>query len=475
MRKTQKSLRALFVAATLAVSFGSAQAQSGGYLLVHFTGESASGEQTYMAVSSDGMHWTDLNNSQPVLMSTVGEKGVRDHSIVRSPDGSKYWILATDLRIANGKGWDTAMHRGSTKLVIWESSDLVHWSAPRLADVAGAIPSAGCAWAPEAIWDPASNAYIVYWTTISPLNGVDKPRIYYAKTTDFVTFTAPRLYIDRPGDQPIIDTQIIEVAGSVGGYQYVRASGDGQITLEGSQSVLGAWTTIGDLSQVGLTGQMVEGPILFKFNGETKWGLWVDQYASGKGYLPLTSVNMGSAQNWQIASEGSYHLGASHKRHGGILSLNDAELSRLQAQWGGTTPIHRLQSSNFPDRYVRHANFTSVRIDANVSPEDDSKFRIVKGLADNAGYVSFASVNQPGYYLRQKNFAFELAPYDGSPQFAADATFAEVLGLADTTGSSFQSYSQPNYYMRHYAYQLRLDTIGDDATSRSDATFRITD
>jgi len=474
VKKYQKAVRAAFVAAALAASFGIAQAQSGGYLLVHFTGESESGEQTYMSVSTDGMHWTDLNDSQPVLRSTVGEKGVRDHSIVRSPDGTKYWILATDLRIASGKGWDTAMHRGSTNLVIWESSDLVHWSAPRLVDVAGAIPSAGCAWAPEAIWDPESNAYIVYWTTISPLNGVDKPRIYYAKTTDFVTFTPPQLYIDRPGDQSIIDTQIIAVEGSVGGYRYVRASGDGQITLEGSQSVLGSWTTIGDLSQVGLTGRMVEGPILFKFNGEAKWGLWVDQYASGKGYLPLTSINMGSADNWKIASEGSYNLGASHKRHGGILSLNDAELSRLTAQWGGTAPIRRLQSSNFPDRYVRHANFTSVRIDSDVSPLDDSKFRVVKGLADNAGFVSFASINQPGYYLRHKNFAFELAPYDGSPQFAADATFAEEAGFADTAASSFRSYSQPNYYMRHYAYQLRLDTI-DNATAGSDATFRITD
>ncbi len=474
MKKYQKAIRAVLAAAALAASFGAAQAQSGGYLLVHFTGESESGEQTYMSVSTDGMHWTDLNNSQPVLRSTVGEKGVRDHSIVRSPDGSKYWILATDLRIASGKGWDTAMHRGSTKLVIWESSDLVHWSAPRLADVAGAIPNAGCAWAPEAIWDPESNAYIVYWTTISPRDGKDKPRIYYAKTTDFVTFTSPQLYIERPGDQSIIDTQILEVAGSVGGYKYVRASGDGQITLEGSQSILGSWTTIGDLSQVGLTGQMVEGPILFKFNGETKWGLWVDQYASGKGYLPLTSINMGSAQNWQKAPDGSYNLGASHKRHGGILPLSDAELNRLTTQWGGSTPINRIQSSNFPDRYVRHANFTSVRIDANVSPEDDSKFRLVKGLADNAGYVSFASVNQPGYYLRHKNFGFELAPYDGSPQFAADATFAEVPGLADSTGSSFRAYSQPNYYIRHYAYQLRLDTIGD-ATARSDATFRVTD
>lgn len=473
MKTFWKTIRPVLAAATLTASIGAAQAQSAGYLLVHFTGESAQGEQTYMAVSTDGMHWTDLNNSQPVLMSTVGEKGVRDHSIVRSPDGSKYWILATDLRIANGKGWDTAMHRGSTKLVIWESTDLVHWSAPRLVDIAGAIPSAGCAWAPEAIWDPASNAYIVYWATISPLNGIDKPRIYYSKTTDFVTFTPPQMYIDRPGTQQIIDTQILEVAGSVGGYKYVRASGDGQITLEGSQSVLGSWTTIGDLSQVGLTGKMVEGPILFKFNGENQWGLWVDQYAAGKGYLPLTSINMGSAQNWQIATAGSYNLGADRKRHGGILNLTAAEMGRVTAQWGATTPINRLQSSNFPDRYVRHADFTSVRIDANVSPLDDSKFRMVKGLANNAGYVSFASVNQPGYYLRHKNFVFELAPYDGSPQFAADATFKQMPGLADTTASSFQAYSQPNYYMRHYAYQLRLDTVSNQ-TDRSDATFRVT-
>lgn len=474
MKTFFKSIRSAVAATMLAAAFGGAQAQSAGYLLVHFTGESAQGEQTYMSVSTDGMYWTDLNNSQPVLMSTVGEKGVRDHTIVRSPDGSKYWILATDLRIANGKGWDTAMHRGSTKLVIWESTDLVHWSAPRLVDIAGAIPSAGCAWAPEAIWDPASNAYVVYWSTISPLNGVDKPRVYYSKTTDFQTFTAPQMYIDRPGTQQIIDTQIIEVADSVGGYKYVRASGDGQITLEGSQSVLGSWTTIGDLSQVGLTGRMVEGPILFKFNGENKWGLWVDQYAAGKGYLPLTSINMGSAQNWQISPAGSYNLGAVRKRHGGILSLSATEMSRLNAQWGGTTPVKRIQSSNFPDRYVRHAGFTSVRIDANVSPLDDSKFRVVKGLANNSGYVSFASVNFPGYYLRHRNFVFELAPFDGSPQFATDATFKQVPGLADAEAFSFQAYSHPTHYIRHYAYTLRLDAISNQ-TGRSDATFDVID
>ena len=37
------------------------------YLMAHFTGESSNyGEQIYFAISTDGLYWTDLNNSQPV-------------------------------------------------------------------------------------------------------------------------------------------------------------------------------------------------------------------------------------------------------------------------------------------------------------------------------------------------------------------------------------------------------------------------
>lgn len=62
----------------------------------------------------------------------------------------------------------------------------------------GAIPGGGCAWAPEAIFDDATGDYVVYWTTVTPLDGQVKPRIYYARTRDFRTFSAARLYIDRP-------------------------------------------------------------------------------------------------------------------------------------------------------------------------------------------------------------------------------------------------------------------------------------
>jgi GH43 family beta-xylosidase len=131
---------------------------------------------------------------------------------------------------------------------------------------------------------------------------------------------------------------------------------------------------------------------------------------------------------------------------------------------------NRLQSYNFPDRYIRHANF-DVRIDPAVSPAQDAQFRIVRGLA-GAGTISIESVNYPGYYLRHSNYDFALAPNDGTALFAGDASFRQVAGLADATAVSFQSYNHPDRYLRHYDYALRLDTT-TTTTARADATFRI--
>ncbi|MFF7069567.1 glycoside hydrolase family 43 protein [Streptomyces pseudovenezuelae] len=447
-----------------------AAAADPGYLMVHFTGEGSTGQQMYLSHSTDGLHWNDLNGGGMVLRSTIGTQGVRDPAFVRSPDGSKYWIIATDLCIGCGQSWSQSINDGSRNLVVWESTDLVTWSKPWLLNVAGAIPDGRNAWAPEAIWDPATNDFVLYWATNVPLNGATKHRIFYARTSDFRTITTPRIYIDRPGAQEIIDTQIIEVPSGVGNYRYVRASGDGQITLEGSNSILGTWTDLGNLSGIGLTGSQVEGPMWMKFNGTNRWALYLDQYASGGGYMPVVTTDPSDPAAYQKPASSTYNMGGTKKRHGWIMNLTAAEESRVLARWPNTA-VNRLQSFNFQDRYVRHTNF-DVRIDPNVSPLQDSQFRIRTGLA-GSGTVSFESVNFPGYFLRHFNYDFQLVHNDGTGQFAQDASFRQVAGLADPTWSSFQSVNHPDRYIRHYAYELRLDPI-TDATGRGDATFRAT-
>ncbi|MFD5465076.1 glycoside hydrolase family 43 protein [Kitasatospora sp. NPDC127059] len=447
-----------------------AAAATPGYLMVHFIGEGATGQQTYLSHSTDGVHWNDLDGGAMVLRSTVGTGGVRDQALVRSPDGSRYWILATDLCIGCGQNWDQAQNNASRNIVVWESTDLVTWSKPWLLDVAGAIPDGRNAWAPEAIWDPETNGYVLYWATNATLNGVLKHRIYAARTTDFHTITTPQLYIDRPGTQGVIDTQIIEVPSGVGDFRYVRASGDGQITLEGSDSILGTWTDLGNLSGIGLTGSQVEGPMWMKFNGTDKWALYLDQYATNRGYMPVVTTDPSKPAAYHRQASTDYDMGGTKKRHGWILNLTAAEESRVLARWPGT-PAQRIQSFNFQDRYVRHANF-DARIDPNVDPLDDSRFRLRPGLA-GTGTVSFESVNFPGYFLRHVNYEFQLVHNDGTTQFAEDATFRQAAGLADPTWSSFRSYNHPDHYIRHYAFELRLDPI-TTATAQSDATFRVT-
>ena len=322
-----------------AAAHAAAVPEQASYLLVHFTEGAPDSEQIYFSTSTDGMRWSDINGSRPVLVSDVGEKGLRDPSIVRSADGSKFWILATDLRIASNKGWQAAMHRGSTSIVIYESSDLVNWSAPRLVDIAGAIDKAGCAWAPEAIFDEETGDYLVYWTTISPIDGIDKPRIYYARTRDFINFTPARLYIDRPGNTGVIDTQIVRDDHPGARYRYIRASGDGEITIEGSQRLLGEWRTLGNLGAIGLTGKDVEGPILFRMPASGAWGLWVDQYRSRGGYLALQTSDLSRSQDFRRSAPSAVDYGARKKRHGSILNISEQEYRRVLAQW----PVGALQ------------------------------------------------------------------------------------------------------------------------------------
>src|SRR5215207_2573799 len=121
-----------------------------GYFFPHFVGEStADGEEIYFAASvgNDPEEWMSLNDGESVLASTLGEQGLRDPFLIRSPEGDRFFLLATDLQIYGGGDFGTAQEAGSRSIMVWESDDLVNWSEQR--EIVVSPENAGNTWAPE--------------------------------------------------------------------------------------------------------------------------------------------------------------------------------------------------------------------------------------------------------------------------------------------------------------------------------------
>lgn len=118
---------------------------------------------------------------------------------------------------------------------------------------------------------------------------------------------------------------------------------------------------------------------------------------------------------------------------------------------------------------MRHSNYRA-RTDANVSPVQDSQFKMVTGLADSSG-VSFESINFPGRYLRvRSNGEVWLDSNDSTTTFANDTTFRRMAGLADAQKSSYQMWTDSTKYLRHFNF-LMYAQAGSGSTFNADATF----
>lgn len=295
-----------------------------GYLFSYFAGESyPDGEQVYFAVSRDGLNWQDLNRNAPVLFSTVGRKGVRDPVVVRSATGAGFWIIATDECIHTDGDWNKAQTAASRGIVVWESPDLVAWSEARLVLVSRY--DAGCTWAPEATWMPQTGEYLVYWASTIAEDCFQKQRIYCARTRDFRTFSAPEVYIE--GDKHIIDTTIIECDGIY--YRYSRDDVHGCIVADSVETLTSRVAR--RIPAPHLEAQpRVEGPFAFKFNGQRRWCLLIDNHV-GVGYYPLVSTDLASGV---FAPPSEPYRMPTRARHGGVLPVTEEEYVSLLQKWG---------------------------------------------------------------------------------------------------------------------------------------------
>lgn len=343
-----------------------------GYLFARFNGteENINQEQTYFSLSKDGLNWENLNGNKPVLSSNIGESGLRDHYIARSPEGDKFYMIATDLSIATNKAgdnyntgavdWWGAGGSGSHSIVVWESDDLVNWSEPWLSEIAP--EGAGCTWAPEFIYDEKTGEYVVYWSATKlevdenekVTQEYENHAIYYCKTRDFRTFTEPALYRDGGTDASgkrvkVIDSTMIEDNGTY--YRYTKNESKGTIVIDKSDAVLGKFTEVP--SQTLSTDLMaaqgaVEGPIIFKMNeksedGKGQWCLMVDRFARGQGYYPLITTDLSSGE-FRMLDQSEYSFPKDSKfRHGYVMPVTASEYSALQRKWGADDYVDKYQ------------------------------------------------------------------------------------------------------------------------------------
>jgi len=328
-----------------------AGAEPGGYLFVTFRGEATPvTEQIYFMVSQDGRDWQALNNADPVLVSTVGEKGVRDPFILRTPDNEKFYLIATDLSInLTHHDWARAQTAASQSIVVWESKDLVDWSEPRLVKVAP--DNAGCTWAPEAVYDAERGEYMVFWASKTRDDNFSKHRIWAARTQDFKSFGEPFVYIEKPNT--VIDTSIIRENGRY--YRFTKDEKVKAITMETSPHLMDGWQDVEGFSLADLTGY--EGPTCFKIasagdDQPARWCLLLDWYSRGRGYQSYETTDLGS---------GDFVKGTPMKfpfqpvRHGTVLPITQAEMARLVQKWGpeeptaaGTAPAPRIAVEKAP-------------------------------------------------------------------------------------------------------------------------------
>jgi hypothetical protein len=424
-----------------------------GYAMAYFTESpsmTAANYGLHLAVSTDGLNWTPLNQNQSVATPTLGSGGLRDPFILRKQNGT-FVVLATDL---NGTDWNYQ----SQYLHVWDSTDLRTFTGYRRIKVHSL---ASHAWAPEAFWDASRGMYAVVYSTAPA--GHDVLMVNY--TSDFITASAPQVFFD-PGYQAI-DGNLVSVAG----VNYLYFKNNTNSTLLGARSTSldpGSFSIFTSAIQ---PGRGVEAPQISKSNTASVWTMWGDTWSPNGRFFAWQSTDL-AAGSWTLLDDRLYTQPLNSK-HCGITPLTSTEVTNLVATWGAPT-WNRIKSYNFPSRYVRHANYVG-RIDVYpFDPYQDQLWTLVPGLADSAG-VSFRSVSHPTMYLRAANYILGLTTNDNTSQFAADATFYKTAGFADSSWTSFRSYSNPTRYLRHSNYALRIDPItsSSSSTDRQDATFRI--
>jgi len=306
-----------------------------GYLFAYFegSGEKTLQEQLRFGVSADGINWFALNNNQPIIpskdISQTG--GVRDPYIMRCEDGKTFYMVATDMfTIKNGWGYNPG-------IVMMKSNDLINWDHAVIdleKDYPDKFPNVQWVWAPQCIYDPAADKYLVYFT----VKFKDDPKLdFYCAyaNNDFSGFINVPTLIFR-AKYGAIDGDIIYKDGL---YHFFFKGNtkdeNGKEIKNGIQQAIGKtlqghW--IEDFKYIDAYSDksiVVEGSGVFKNNETREYILMYDLYTNLRYEFQQSNDLFNFTQQPESFTKNF------NPRHGTVMNITADEVKRLNNKWGG--------------------------------------------------------------------------------------------------------------------------------------------
>lgn len=169
-------------------------------VFAYFTTGTGEADGLKLAVSEDGFTFRTLAGGRSLLVPQVGEK-----KLLRDPflfhDGRTYHLLWTTA-------WEGVTIGHAT------SKDLIHWSGQKAVPVMKDVPGTRNCWAPEAIYDPRTRRYELFWSStvegrFTETAGTSETgynhRLWRSSTADFKNFSKAQPLYD-PGFSTIDGT-----------------------------------------------------------------------------------------------------------------------------------------------------------------------------------------------------------------------------------------------------------------------------
>ena len=313
------------------------------YLFAYFTGNEPEQERMHYAVSTDGYNFRALNGDEPVFTSTVGTGCLRDPFIFEGEDGY-FYALATDMQ--SSLGWAS-----NRNIITMRSADLINWEDVTLIEVTKLFPSMAAAdrvWAPQAIYDPDRDEYMIY-LAIRTNDGTEngpKTVMYRCWTEDFKTITEPELFLAPASGNSAIDGDIIWSEEDGLYYMYYKDETTQRIMTATAESLGGTFTETGvQLPSNDSAGNEVgvEGSAVYKLIGEDRYNVIYDAY--GDGFFVMSETTDHKTFTQLDQSEYSFDF---TPRHGYVIPINASELSALIDAYGAEQTIRLNPGESSP-------------------------------------------------------------------------------------------------------------------------------